>query len=32
LARLGEINDVVEGIRYLEQASFVTGEILRIDG
>lgn len=32
LGRLGEISDVVEGILYLEQASFVTGEILHIDG
>jgi NAD(P)-dependent dehydrogenase (short-subunit alcohol dehydrogenase family) len=29
---MGEINDVVEGILYLEQASFVTGETLHIDG
>src|ERR1700760_1373399 len=32
LGRLGEISDVVEGILYLERASFVTGEILHIDG
>jgi NAD(P)-dependent dehydrogenase (short-subunit alcohol dehydrogenase family) len=32
LGRLGEISDVVGGILYLEQASFVTGEILHIDG
>jgi NAD(P)-dependent dehydrogenase (short-subunit alcohol dehydrogenase family) len=32
LGRLGEISDVVDGILYLEQATFVTGEILRIDG
>ena len=32
LGRMGEINDVVDGILYLEQASFVTGEILHIDG
>jgi NAD(P)-dependent dehydrogenase (short-subunit alcohol dehydrogenase family) len=32
LHRLGKISDVVEGILYLEQASFVTGEILHIDG
>ena len=32
LGRLGKISDVVEGILYLEQASFVTGEILHIDG
>jgi NAD(P)-dependent dehydrogenase (short-subunit alcohol dehydrogenase family) len=32
LGRLGEIDDVVGGILYLEQATFVTGEILHIDG
>jgi NAD(P)-dependent dehydrogenase (short-subunit alcohol dehydrogenase family) len=32
LGRLGEIDDVVDGILYLERASFVTGEILHIDG
>lgn len=32
IGRLGEISDVVEGILYLEQASFVTGVILHIDG
>ncbi len=32
LGRLGEISDVVGGILYLEQAPFVTGETLHIDG
>jgi len=32
LGRMGEISDVVEGILYLERATFVTGEILHIDG
>jgi NAD(P)-dependent dehydrogenase (short-subunit alcohol dehydrogenase family) len=32
LGRLGEVGDVVDGILYLERASFVTGEILHIDG
>jgi NAD(P)-dependent dehydrogenase (short-subunit alcohol dehydrogenase family) len=32
IGRMGEISDVVEGILYLEQASFVTGETLHIDG
>jgi len=32
LGRLGEIGDVVDGIMYLERATFVTGEILHIDG
>ncbi len=32
LGRLGRISDVVEGILYLERASFVTGVVLHIDG
>jgi NAD(P)-dependent dehydrogenase (short-subunit alcohol dehydrogenase family) len=32
VGRLGEISDVAEGILYLERATFVTGEILHIDG
>jgi NAD(P)-dependent dehydrogenase (short-subunit alcohol dehydrogenase family) len=32
LGRMGEISDVVDGILYLEQVTFVTGEILHIDG
>ena len=32
LGRVGEVSDVVDGILYLERATFVTGEILRIDG
>ncbi len=32
LGRLGEVSDVVDGILYLEGATFVTGEILHIDG
>ena len=32
IGRMGEISDVVEGILYLEQASFVTGETLHVDG
>ena len=32
IGRLGEISDVVDGILYLERASFVTGETLHIDG
>ncbi len=31
LGRVGQISDVVEGILYLEQASFVTGVVLHID-
>jgi NAD(P)-dependent dehydrogenase (short-subunit alcohol dehydrogenase family) len=32
LGRVGEIDDVVRGVLYLESAPFVTGEILHIDG
>ena len=32
LGRIGEISDVVDGILYLERATFVTGETLHIDG
>ncbi len=32
LRRLGTVGDVADGIRYLERATFVTGEILHIDG
>jgi NAD(P)-dependent dehydrogenase (short-subunit alcohol dehydrogenase family) len=29
---MGEIRDVVDAVLFLERASFVTGEILRVDG
>ncbi len=32
LGRLGEVSDVVDGVLYLEGATFVTGETLHIDG
>jgi NAD(P)-dependent dehydrogenase (short-subunit alcohol dehydrogenase family) len=32
IGRVGEIEDVVAGVLYLESVSFVTGEILHIDG
>jgi NAD(P)-dependent dehydrogenase (short-subunit alcohol dehydrogenase family) len=32
VGRVGEIEDVVGGVLYLESASFVTGEVLHIDG
>lgn len=32
LGRLGKVGDVVDGILYLEGATFVTGETLHIDG
>jgi NAD(P)-dependent dehydrogenase (short-subunit alcohol dehydrogenase family) len=32
VARLGEISDVVGAVLYLENAPFVTGEIMHVDG
>jgi NAD(P)-dependent dehydrogenase (short-subunit alcohol dehydrogenase family) len=32
VGRMGEVSDVVDAILYLESASFVTGEILHVDG
>ena len=32
LGRLGDVSDVVDGVLYLERATFVTGETLHIDG
>ena len=32
VGHMGEISDVVEAILYLESASFVTGEVLHVDG
>jgi NAD(P)-dependent dehydrogenase (short-subunit alcohol dehydrogenase family) len=32
LGRLGEVDDIVDAILYLERATFVTGEILHVDG
>jgi NAD(P)-dependent dehydrogenase (short-subunit alcohol dehydrogenase family) len=32
LGRVGQVSDVVDGILYLESASYVTGEILHVDG
>jgi NAD(P)-dependent dehydrogenase (short-subunit alcohol dehydrogenase family) len=32
LGRMGEISDIVQAVLYLESASFVTGEILHVDG
>ncbi|MGA7781858.1 MAG: SDR family oxidoreductase [Paraburkholderia sp.] len=32
LGRLGEIEDIADAVLYLESASFVTGEILHVDG
>ena len=32
VGRMGDINDVVDAVIYLENAEFVTGEILHVDG
>ncbi|HYB15592.1 MAG TPA: SDR family oxidoreductase [Streptosporangiaceae bacterium] len=32
IGRVGQVRDIVDGILYLESASYVTGEILYIDG
>ena len=32
VGRIGEIRDIVDAVLYLENAGFVTGEILRVDG
>ncbi|WHH52141.1 SDR family NAD(P)-dependent oxidoreductase [Pseudomonas sp. Ap32] len=32
VGHMGEINDIVQAILYLDSASFVTGEILHVDG
>ena len=32
LGRIGEVQEVVEAVLYLESAAFVTGETLHVDG
>jgi len=32
LGRMGGVSDVVDGVLYLERSSFVTGEVLHVDG
>lgn len=32
MGRLGDVNEVVAAVLYLEQAGFVTGDILHVDG
>jgi len=32
LGRVGETQDVIDVVMYLEKATFVTGEILHVDG
>jgi NAD(P)-dependent dehydrogenase (short-subunit alcohol dehydrogenase family) len=32
LGRIGETQDIIDAVMYLEKATFVTGEILHVDG
>jgi NAD(P)-dependent dehydrogenase (short-subunit alcohol dehydrogenase family) len=32
VGHMGEVSDIVDAILYLESATFVTGEILHVDG
>jgi NAD(P)-dependent dehydrogenase (short-subunit alcohol dehydrogenase family) len=32
VGRMGKIRDIVEAVLFLENASFITGEILHVDG
>jgi NAD(P)-dependent dehydrogenase (short-subunit alcohol dehydrogenase family) len=32
LGRMGEVDEIVQAVLYLERAGFVTGETLRVDG
>ena len=32
LGRIGEVDDVVDAVLFLENAPFVTGEVLHVDG
>ena len=32
VGRMGAVQDIVDAVLYLESASFVTGEILHVDG
>ena len=32
MGRIGEVHDIVDAVHYLDNASFVTGEILHVDG
>ena len=32
LGRMGEISDIVDAVLYLQNATFVTGENIRVDG
>ena len=32
LKRMGEVQEIVDAVLYLESAGFVTGEVLHVDG
>ena len=32
IGRIGEVDDVVDAVLFLENAGFVTGEVLHVDG
>ena len=32
LGRAGQVSDVVEGVLFLESSTYITGEILHVDG
>jgi len=32
MQRLGEVKEIVDAVLYLDNAGFVTGEVLRVDG
>jgi NAD(P)-dependent dehydrogenase (short-subunit alcohol dehydrogenase family) len=32
VGRLGDVSDIVDAVLYLDEANFVTGEILHVDG
>jgi NAD(P)-dependent dehydrogenase (short-subunit alcohol dehydrogenase family) len=32
LGRPGQVSDVVDGVLFLESLSYITGEVLRVDG
>jgi NAD(P)-dependent dehydrogenase (short-subunit alcohol dehydrogenase family) len=32
IGRMGEIDEVVDAVMYLNDATFVTGEVLHVDG
>jgi NAD(P)-dependent dehydrogenase (short-subunit alcohol dehydrogenase family) len=32
MQRIGEVTEIVDAVLYLDNAGFVTGEVLRVDG